>query len=166
MTHEGEPLLSLALEDENGREYKSSLPDPRAFRLVPQTDPAKILYRWEVAGQLRVEREYVREANSTYVILHETRITNLGKTDRFFERIKFNLGDAFRIPRLYNPFDSSETYLSVGYYNAGLPLAEGCSCAECSGRIDGEEEEFFSTTRWESPGNGRPERFHPPVGHA
>ena len=31
----------------------------------------------------------------------------------------------------------------MGYYNAGLPLAEGCSCAECSGRIDGEEEEFF-----------------------
>ena len=139
MTHEGEPLLSLALEDENGREYKSSLPDPRAFRLVPQTDPAKILYQWELAGQLRVEREYTREANSTYVILHETRITNLGKTDRFFERIKFNLGDAFRIPRLYNPFDSSETYLNVGYYNAGIPLAEGCSCAECSGRIDGEE---------------------------
>lgn len=143
MTHEGEPLLSLSLEDENGREYKSALPDPRAFRLVPQTDPTKILYRWEVAGQLRIEREYVREANSTYVILHETRITNLGETDRFYERIKFHLGDAFRIPRLYNPFDSSETYLNVGYYNAGLPLAEGCSCAECSGRIDGEEEEFF-----------------------
>jgi YidC/Oxa1 family membrane protein insertase len=143
MTHEGEPLLSLALEDENGREYKSALPDPRAFRLVPQTDPTKILYRWEVAGQLRIEREYIREANSTYVILHETRITNLGKTDRFYERIKFHLGDAFRIPRLYNPFDSSKTYLNVGYYNAGIPLAEGCSCAECSGRIDGEEEEFF-----------------------
>ena len=62
---------------------KANLPDPRAFRLVPQTDPTKILYRWEVAGQLRIEREYVREANSTYVILHETRITNLGKTDRF-----------------------------------------------------------------------------------
>jgi hypothetical protein len=47
------------------------------------------------------------------------------------------------MPRLYNPFDNAATYLNVGYYNAGLPLAEGCSCAECSGRIDGEKEEFF-----------------------
>ena len=45
--------------------------------------------------------------------------------------------------RLYNPFDNAATYLNVGYYNDGLPLAEGCSCAECSGRIDGEKEEFF-----------------------
>lgn len=144
MSHsEGEPLLSLSFEDENGRPYKNVLPDPRAFRLVPQTDPMKILYRFEVAGEIRIEREYYREANSSYVIGHETRITNLKTTPLFYERMKFHLGAAYQIPRLYNPFDSSETYLNVGYYNAGTPLAEGCSCAECSGRIDGVEEEFF-----------------------
>ena len=144
MTHsEGEPLLSLSFEDENGRPYKRVLPDPRAFRLIPQTDPMKILYRFEVAGEIRVEREYYREANSSYVIDHETRITNLKSSPMFYERMKFYLGAAYQIPRLYNPFDSSETYLNVGYYNAGTPLAEGCSCAECSGRIDGAEEEFF-----------------------
>ena len=143
MTNEGEPLLSLSLEDENGREYKKVLPDPRAFRLVPQTDPMKILYRWEGDGEMQIEREYFREANSSYVIHHETRITNLTSGPLFYERMKFHLGAAYQIPRLYNPFDSSETYLNVGYYNAGSPLAEGCSCAECSGRIDGEEEEFF-----------------------
>ena len=143
MTHEGEPLLSLSLEDENGREYKRALPDPRAFRLVSQADPMKILYRWEVAGELRIEREYSREANSSYVIHHETKITNLTTGILPYARMKFHLGDAFQIPRLYNPFDSSETYLNVGYYNAGAKQDEGCSCAECSGRIDGEAEEFF-----------------------
>jgi hypothetical protein len=71
MSHsDGEPLLSLSFEDENGRPYKSVLPDPRAFRLVPQTDPMKILYRFEVAGEISIEREYYREANSSYVIDH------------------------------------------------------------------------------------------------
>ena len=50
----GNLFFPLALEDENGREYKSAA-RPRAFRLVPQTDLRKILYRWEVAGQLRIE---------------------------------------------------------------------------------------------------------------
>jgi YidC/Oxa1 family membrane protein insertase len=143
MTHEGEPLLSLSFEDENGRVLKQALPGPRAFQLVEQTDPMKIIYRWEVAGKLRIEREYSREANSSYVINHKTRITNLETVPRVYERMRLHLGSAFQIPRLYNPFDSSETYLNVGYYNAGEPRTEGCSCAECSGRIDGEAEEFF-----------------------
>ena len=53
------------------------------------------------------------------------------------------LGTAFRIDRLYNPFDNASTYLNVGDYNSGAPLAEGCSCAECSGRIDGEKDEVL-----------------------
>ena len=156
MTYEGEPLLALSFEDEGGREYKRVLPDLRAFRLVEQTDPLKILYRWERAGELRIEREYSRETNSSYVIHHETRITNLKSGPLFYERMKFHLGSAYQIPRLYNPFDSSETYLNVGYYNAGTPLPEGCSCADCSGRIDGEAEEFFQYNemgvagQWES----------------
>ena len=30
------------------------------------------------------------------------------------------LGTAFRIDRLYNPFDNASTYLNVGYYNSEL----------------------------------------------
>ena len=58
------------------------------------------------------------------------------------------LGSSFQIPRMYNPFDQASTYLSVGYYNDGAPLPEGCSCATCSGRIDGEREEFFQLMKW------------------
>ena len=43
---------------------------------------------------------------------------------------------------MYNPFDNASTYLNVGYYNAGPSIPEGCSCATCSGRIDGEADEF------------------------
>lgn len=143
MTHVGEPLLSLSFEDEVGGVRKGVFPDPRAFKLVEQTDPMKMVYRWESKGKLRIEREYARKSENSYVIEHETRITNLGKNLLGFERMRLHLGSAFDIPRLDNPFDSSETYLNVGYFNAGPPLAEGCSCADCSGRIDGEAEEFF-----------------------
>ncbi|MBT3638082.1 MAG: membrane protein insertase YidC [Opitutae bacterium] len=149
MTHEGESLMSLAFEDEEGRVLKESKPGP--YELVEKTD-RKILYRWESPGKLRVEREYVREANSSYVIQHQTRVTKLGDSSLSFDRMRLHLGSAFQIPRLYNPFDSSETYLNVGYYNAGAPLSEGCSCAECSGRIDGEAEEFFQYNEMEVAG--------------
>ena len=142
MIQQGDPLLALSFEDENGALRKGIIPNPRAFQLIDKT-PRKILYRWESPGKLRIDREYVREDNSTYVIDHKTIITNLDPNPVLFERMRLHLGSAFQIKRLYNPFDSSETYLNVGYYNAGAPLAEGCSCAECSGRIDGETEEFF-----------------------
>lgn len=142
MIHQGDPLLSLTFEDENGRELKGIIPNPRAFRLIEKTQ-GKVLYRWESPGALRIDREYIREGNSTYVFDHKTSITNLGSNPLAFERLRLHLGSAFQIPRLYNPFDGSETYLNVGYYNSGAPLAEGCSCAKCSNRIDGEEEEFF-----------------------
>jgi YidC/Oxa1 family membrane protein insertase len=142
MIQQGDPLLALSFEDENGALRKDTIPDPRAFKLI-ENSPRKVLYQWELPGKLRIEREYVREVNSTYVIDHKTIITNLDPNPVLFERMRLHLGSAFQIKRLYNPFDSSETYLNVGYYNAGAPLAEGCSCAECSGRIDGETEEFF-----------------------
>lgn len=142
MIQQGDPLLALSFEDENGALRKGIIPNPRAFQLIDKS-PRKILYRWESPGKLRIDREYVREDNSTYVIDHKTIITNLDPNPVLFERMRLHLGSAFQIKRLYNPFDSSETYLNVGYYNAGAPLAEGCSCAECSGRIDGETEEFF-----------------------
>jgi YidC/Oxa1 family membrane protein insertase len=142
MTNEGEPLLSISFEDENGRLLAGIIPDPKAFKLIENTS-RKVLYRWELPGKLKIEREYIREGNSTYVFDHKTSITNLGTDPLLFERMRFHLGSAFQIPRRYNPFDSTETYLNVGYYNSGAPLTEGCSCAKCSGRIDGETEEFF-----------------------
>ena len=69
------------------------------------------------------------------------------------------LGSSFQIPRMYNPFDQASTYLSVGYYNDGAPLAEGCSCATCSGRIDGEREEFFHFNEMGPSGKIEPRRL-------
>jgi hypothetical protein len=60
---------------------------------------------------------------------------------------------------MYNPFDQASTYLSVGYYNEGAPLAEGCSCATCSGRIDGEREEFFQLNEMGPSGKIEPRRL-------
>jgi len=142
MKQQGDPLLALSFEDESGALRKDTIPNPRGFQLVENTGE-KILYRWESPGKLRIEREYRRASNSTYVIDHETRVTNLSENPWGRPRMRLHLGSAFQIPRLYNPFDSSETYLNVGYYNSGAPLEVGCSCAECSGRIDGETEEFF-----------------------
>ena len=142
MSHPGEPLLSLSFEDESGRKLSGELSIPREYKRVPTGDNS-IVYQWEIPNMLRIERRYTREDNSTYVFSHKTVLTNLSLNPLPLGRVKLNLGSAFRMPRLYNPFDNAATYLNVGYYNAGLPLAEGCSCAECSGRIDGEKEEFF-----------------------
>ena len=108
-----------------------------------RSDRSSVVYEWKLANFLKIERIYTREDNSTYLFDHKTILTNLSTNPLALDRVKINLGTAFRMPRLYNPFDNAATYLNVGYYNAGLALAEGCSCAECSGRIDGEKEEFF-----------------------
>ena len=70
------------------------------------------------------------------------------------ERVRLSLGNAFQIPRMYNPFDYASTYLNVGYFNSGPTLPEGCSCATCSGRIDGEAEEFIQVDEM-SQNNGQ-----------
>ena len=141
MSHFNEPMLALSFEDESGRSLMGAAA-PENYELV-KNENGSIVYRWEKANELRIERYYSREDNDTYVFYHKTVLTNLGKTPLVLDRVKLNLGSAFRMERLYNPFDNAATYLNVGYYNDGLPLAEGCSCAECSGRIDGEKEEFF-----------------------
>jgi YidC/Oxa1 family membrane protein insertase len=141
MSHFNEPMLALSFEDESGRSLMGAAA-PENYELV-KNENGSIVYRWEKANELRIERYYSREDNDTYVFDHKTVLTNLGKTPLVLDRVKLNLGSAFRMERLYNPFDNAATYLNVGYYNDGLPLAEGCSCAECSGRIDGEKEEFF-----------------------
>ena len=142
MTHVGDSMLSLSFEDEEGRKLPGVLSSPREYKRV-RSDESSVVYEWELPNVLRIERIYSRENNSTYLFDHRTILTNLSTNPLAFERVKINLGTAFRMPRLYNPFDNAATYLNVGYYNAGLPLAEGCSCAECSGRIDGQKEEFF-----------------------
>jgi len=142
MTHVGDSMLSLSFEDEDGRKLPGVLSSPRQYKRV-RSEESSVVYEWELPNVLRIERIYSRENNSTYLFDHRTILTNLSTNPLALERVKLNLGTAFRMPRLYNPFDNAATYLNVGYYNAGLPLAEGCSCAECSGRIDGQKEEFF-----------------------
>lgn len=142
MTHVGDSMLSLSFEDEEGRKLPGVLSSPRKYEKV-RSDRSSVVYEWKLANFLKIERIYTREDNSTYLFDHKTILTNLSTNPLALDRVKINLGTAFRMPRLYNPFDNAATYLNVGYYNAGLPLAEGCSCAECSGRIDGEKEEFF-----------------------
>ena len=142
MTHVGDSMLSLSFEDEEGRKLPGVLSSPRKYEKV-RSDRSTVVYEWKLANFLKIERIYTREDNSTYLFDHKTILTNLSTNPLALDRVKINLGTAFRMPRLYNPFDNAATYLNVGYYNAGLALAEGCSCAECSGRIDGEKEEFF-----------------------
>ena len=69
--------------------------------------------------------------------------------------MRLQLGSAFQIPRMPNSFDTASHYLNVGYFNAGPVLPEGCSCATCSGRIDGEVDEFIQVN--EMGPNGRME---------
>jgi len=142
MTHVGDSMLSLSFEDEEGRKLPGVLSSPRKYEKV-RSDRSSVVYEWKLANFLKIERIYTREDNSTYLFDHKTILTNLSTNPLALDRVKINLGTAFRMPRLYNPFDNAATYLNVGYYNAGLALAEGCSCAECSGRVDGEKEEFF-----------------------
>lgn len=142
MTHVGDSMLALSFEDDEGRKLPGVLSSPRQYKKV-RSDESSVVYEWELPNVLRIERIYSRENNSTYLFDHRTILTNLSTNPLALERVKLNLGTAFRMPRLYNPFDNAATYLNVGYYNSGLPLAEGCSCAECSGRIDGQKEEFF-----------------------
>ena len=142
MTHVGDSMLSLSFEDEEGRKLPGVLSSPRKYEKV-RSYRSSVVYEWKLANFLKIERIYTREDNSTYLFDHKTILTNLSTNPLALDRVKINLGTAFRMPRLYNPFDNAATYLNVGYYNAGLALAEGCSCAECSGRIDGEKEEFF-----------------------
>jgi YidC/Oxa1 family membrane protein insertase len=151
MSHFEDPMLSLSFEDENGNKLYG-FPTPEKYEIVTSGDDS-VVYKWEKSGELRIERYYSREDNQSYVFDHKTILTNLSENPLELNRIKLNLGSAFRMNRLYNPFDNAATYLNVGYFNDGLPLAEGCSCAECSGRIDGEKEEFFQLNEMGVNGN-------------
>lgn len=151
MPQNKKPFLALSFEDENGNLLKEAMPDPRGFRKLSD-EPNRVVYVWESNQNLRIERVYLRDENSTYAFKHKIKMTNLSSERRGFERVRLQLGSSFQIPRLYNPFDQTSTYLNVGYYNAGPALPEGCSCATCSGRIDGEKEEFIQANEMNQRG--------------
>ena len=152
MKQEGDPFLSISFEDVNGNAQKNKIPDPRGFKAQISSDRNKITYRWDSKQNLRIERVFWRKSNESYVFHHQTKISNLGKQPLNLERMRLHLGSAFQIPRMYNPFDNASTYLNVGYFNAGPAIPEGCSCATCSGRIDGEADEFIQVNEMGASG--------------
>lgn len=153
LIQEGTPFLGLSFEDTNGNPLKSKIPDPRAFKKVNGADPQKIVYQWKSKQNLLIERTYWRDSQDSYLFRHQTKFSNLGDQPLNLERMRLHLGSAFQIPRMYNPFDNASTYLNVGYYNAGPAIPEGCSCATCSGRIDGEADEFIQLNEMGPSGN-------------
>ncbi len=155
MPQPGTPLLGISFHKTDGSEI-SLFSNTKNFSGNEVSNNRKILFEWISDEKLKITREYWREDNSSYVINHRTSIENLNNYPVQLDKIKLHLGSAFQIPRLYNPFDNSSTYLNVGYYNSGPPLAEGCSCAKCSGRIDGEAEEFIQLNEMGTNGQMEP----------
>ncbi|MEK9772257.1 MAG: YidC/Oxa1 family insertase periplasmic-domain containing protein [Opitutae bacterium] len=158
LNHTQEPLLGISFEDSSGKLLPNALPNPRDFQLL-ENSAQRVVYRWESPSNLRIDRIYERAQEDGYVLKHRTIFTSLRDVPMAIERIRMSLGSSFQIPRMYNPFDQASTYLSVGYYNEGAPLAEGCSCATCSGRIDGEREEFFQLNEMGPTGKIEPRRL-------
>ncbi len=156
--HSEQPLLGIAFEDESGAILSEALPNPRGFRLI-ESSPSRVVYRWESPGNLSIDRIYERSEADGYGLTHKTVFRSLRDSPMVIDRVRMYLGSSFQIPRMYNPFDQASTYLSVGYYNEGAPLAEGCSCATCSGRIDGEKEEFFQLNEMGPSGKIEPRRL-------
>ena len=156
--HSEQPLLGIAFEDESGALLSEALLNPRGFRLI-ESSPSRVVYRWESPGNLSIDRIYERSEADGYGLIHKTVFRSLRDSPMVIDRVRMYLGSSFQIPRMYNPFDQASTYLSVGYYNEGAPLAEGCSCATCSGRIDGEKEEFFQLNEMGPSGKIEPRRL-------
>ena len=156
--HSEQPFLGIAFEDESGALLSEALPNPRDFRLI-ESSPNRVVYRWESPGNLSIDRIYERSEVDGYGLIHKTVFRSLRDSPMVIDRVRMYLGSSFQIPRMYNPFDQATTYLSVGYYNEGAPLPEGCSCATCSGRIDGEREEFFQLNEMGPSGKIEPRRL-------
>jgi len=158
LTFSRKPLLGIAFEDESGRLLPKALPNPREFELISSSSN-RVVYRWTSKGNLQIDRIYERSEIDGYGLIHKTVFKSLRDTPMVVDRVRMHLGSSFQIPRMYNPFDQESTYLSVGYYNDGAPLAEGCSCATCSGRIDGEKEEFFQLNEMGPNGKIEPRKL-------
>ena len=158
LNHTQNPLLGIALEDNAGNLIADGLPNPREFKIVEENSQ-RIVFRWKSNNDLQIDRIYERDPSDGYLINHRTIFKNLRSAPIAIDRVRMFLGSSFQIPRMYNPFDQASTYLSVGYYNDGAHLAEGCSCATCSGRIDGEKEEFFQLNEMGPSGKIEPRRL-------
>jgi YidC/Oxa1 family membrane protein insertase len=155
MTQGGKAFLGISFFKTDGSEI-NLFANSQTFKRKDSNKDNTVFYDWESDDKIRITREYRRESNSSYLIYHNTSVENLNDFPIQLDKLKLNLGSAYRIPRLYNPFDNSSTYLNVGYYNAGPPLMEGCSCAKCSGRIDGEADEFIQLNEMTSSGSMEP----------
>ena len=155
MVQPGEPLLGISFHKMDGSEL-NLFSNTKNFSQKEDIQTDRVLFEWVSEEKIRIVREYWRDENSTYLLNHRTSVENLNEYPVQLDKLKLHLGSAFQIPRLYNPFDNSATYLNVGYYNAGPPLMEGCSCAKCSGRIDGEAEEFIQLNEMGTGGKMEP----------
>ena len=155
MTQPGTPLLGISFHKTDGSEI-GLFNNTKNFTSIEDINNQRISFNWISNDKIKITREYWRENNSSYLIHHRTSIENLNDYPVQLDKIKLHLGSAFQIPRLYNPFDNSSTYLNIGYYNSGPALAEGCSCAKCSGRIDGEAEEFIQLNEMGANGKMEP----------
>ncbi len=155
MSQPGTPFLGISFHKKDGSEI-GLFNNTKNFSSSQDSNKQRISFEWISNDKIKITREYWRESNSSYVINHRTSIENLNGYPVQLDKIKLHMGSAFQIPRLYNPFDNSSTYLNVGYYNFGPPLAEGCSCAKCSGRIDGEAEEFIQLNEMGTDGKMEP----------
>ena len=143
----GESAFSMSFEDEGGDIIRIPGHKRDQYEINNSIAGKKVILQ-NNTGPVQITREYARETNSSYLIRHKTTVRNTGETTLSLSRIRMGLGTTTSIQRLANPFYGTDAIITVGYYNSGAPKAEGCtgcnSCmAECSGRIDGEAEEFF-----------------------
>lgn len=96
-----------------------------------------------------ITRTYRVSEDDPYLIDHTTKVENTGSVALPLERITFVIGMARPIAdRQYNFFDDWRAYINIGYFNAGEEQNVGCRCANCSGRIDGEEDEFWQSNEF------------------
>ena len=146
--------FSMSFENYDGDPLNNPLPgyDSRAYELDNSEDLNSKVTFLNRTSNVEIRREYFREANETYLIRHRTTVINRGKTSLKLDRIRFGIGSAFPIPRKFNFIDQAASYMHVGYFNSGNPQEASWGCAECSGRIDGETEEFFQVNEMGNSG--------------
>ena len=146
--------FSMSFENYDGDPLSTPFPgyDSRAYEIDNSEDLNSQVTFLNRTGNVEIRREYFREANETYLIRHRTTVINRGNTSLKLDRIKFGIGSAFPIPRKFNFIDQAASYMHVGYFNSGNPQEASWGCAECSGRIDGETEEFFQVNEMGNSG--------------
>ena len=120
MIQPGEPLLGISFYNMDGSK-RNLFKKTKNFSRKYETNDKKITFELISSENIKITREYWRENNSSYMVNHLTIIENLNDFPVQVDKVRLHLGSAFQIPRLYNPFDNSSTYLNVGYYNDGPP---------------------------------------------